>query len=1428
MSLSIKKKAIKKAVSVVTTIATVVCMSGVASFSVTSLAIADVVDGALIKSNATNPDGTPTLKSLDVYIVKLVGTKKFKRLVLNPTVFNSYGHLNWGDIQTVSQSVMDEYTNSGLVRVDTDPDEKVYAMAPDGDVGSKSWVNVTAEKFLSVSGSEGGDSIYTINATDAGSYTAVGDITGSAELETFYSAGTLPAAAEAGTGLTIALASDTPASTTIPDGATGVVMTKVNITASSDGDVTIQSLNTSRSGVGTPSNINKVYLYEGGSSLTSTGKTVNSTTNESIFTNLNFVVPAGTTKTLDIVVNITADATDNHAMGISDASDITTNGAAVNGSFPVMGNIMSIANVTLGTAAVTRAGSGTYTRNIGEKEAIVAKFTVTTANEDSKLQRMSIYNSQSNILDNMTLWRGGSKLADGVENGRYFDFVLDTPNTILKGEAITYTLKADVFSDNVSDYAYLYFKNKADLIVVGDTYGYGVTTAITSYDASSAAEYTKVQLEAGDVTIISSGPSAADVAVDKNDITLMNLSITALNATRIEAFGFDITASAGVIGTDFENTEFYCDDIGLISSTGTSIADQTWTDEFDLEAGKTYECLLRIDSTTTPSDGETIYAALDITDWSFRDVNTDTAFASTSTSYNVVPTSDQTGYTMTMRTAGLAVVAATAPAAQNWVKGGSKVPVAGYTFTAADADDILVQDITFTSCYDTTTSAASMSCGSTSNNSASSVVLAVYLYDGDTLVAGPKSIDSSGQVAFTDIDWTVTKGNAKTLTIKADLNTSLPGNATRYVTLGLETASVTSYYDGGNKTVSGNDPASNLNTDAGATNDAYDASSAIYQTVHNSGTLAVDIPTSTPITDIAVAGASDVEFADIKFTSAYEDMTVTKMALYNVYTSTFGDYDNNIAKVSVRYPTNGSGSTTETKECTLTTGIATCTGLNVFVPNPDTVGYNNYAVVEVITDMQTIAAGATAAEAPKFTLSLAGDLEAIGNDSGSSLYEETITITDVTGGADSGSTYDSTAGAVTASTDVTVGVSASSNFAVGDIIWIDEDASTTYDSATEEYMYVSRLATGTTLTVVRNVNADTAVNTYTNGKKIYKITSVLATNAMNVQGTKVTVANQMTSKTGGQNATEEIMEFKVTADAIGDASIRQGLTYTGSITEGTDTSGHFAVAANTTYDLDGSSQALTWSGAGEANSTAYFTSGTGVIDDYTRISGWLYLYDHTGSEALTLSAIKIFTSTGATVALGQGTALSSTCTEGAWCQFDIAMPTGTLSSDVNIGIEIDGTAAANGALAASDVIAIDDLKLYNEKIQVDLTLNKDVTIPAGGNTAYLKQNGGIVATGTVGWDLATASNNEAGAVIFVPVGSYGDIEISGEDTFNVEINTTVFTEVGTSTELMTATIDLGNSSSSNTDLFWYDTEGSDTVPYVGVNSTDKISTTITY
>ncbi len=115
----------------------------------------DIAEGALIRA----------IGDIDVYIVKYMGSKQFKRLILSPSVFNSYQHLKWGDVQDIEKSVVDSFTTSELVRAVNDT--KVYKLYPAGDTGEKRWVK-TAEGFNRMG--YDWDAIYEINAVDRNSY----------------------------------------------------------------------------------------------------------------------------------------------------------------------------------------------------------------------------------------------------------------------------------------------------------------------------------------------------------------------------------------------------------------------------------------------------------------------------------------------------------------------------------------------------------------------------------------------------------------------------------------------------------------------------------------------------------------------------------------------------------------------------------------------------------------------------------------------------------------------------------------------------------------------------------------------------------------------------------------------------------------------------------------------------------------------------------------------------------------------------------------------------------------------------------------------------------------------------------------------------------------------------------------------------------
>lgn len=120
------------------------------------------------KNNTVNvPEGAiiRAINGIDVYIVKYVGSKKFKRLVLSPSVFKNYGHLKWENLMVVGQDILDSFVTSDLVKAVGD--DKIYSLYPQGDTGNKRLIRnntVLANLGLDL------DSIYEINSFDRDSY----------------------------------------------------------------------------------------------------------------------------------------------------------------------------------------------------------------------------------------------------------------------------------------------------------------------------------------------------------------------------------------------------------------------------------------------------------------------------------------------------------------------------------------------------------------------------------------------------------------------------------------------------------------------------------------------------------------------------------------------------------------------------------------------------------------------------------------------------------------------------------------------------------------------------------------------------------------------------------------------------------------------------------------------------------------------------------------------------------------------------------------------------------------------------------------------------------------------------------------------------------------------------------------------------------
>lgn len=574
-------KTLQKAISAVTMFATVVCLSGVSMLAPLTASATGIVDGDIVKTNAVNSDGTPAVSSLDVYIVKIVGTKKFKRLVLNPNIFASYGHLKWENLKTISQTEIDGYTTSSLVRVDGD--SKVWALTPvtGGDTGAKSWINVTAEQFIDEADSDP-DSIYTINGTDAAAYSAKADITTVAQLKAFYADGTLPDTLVG--DIVASLAATTPASGTLVTGQGTANLAEFKLT----GTGTVKSVTLKRTGVSADTTFSNVYLFDGETRLTDAASV--SSGSLITFTDASKLFDVSGSKTISVRADI-ATGTSGQTVGV-DLTGITTAAGSIAG-LPVSGNIHSIASATLATVAMS-AATGSGNTDPGE-DITVWQGTATVGSRDVLLNRLAlrqIGSIASADIKNFTLFVDGVE-ADSVaslDSNGYVTF--DEVKTLKTGARIL-KVTADVIGGS---------GRTVQMSLRG---AYDISTTDTQYNAGVLATGTfpfgpaAFTVNAGTMTVVKATNSqSGDVTKGASDVSLATFDFTAYGeAVKVETLTLDIDQTGGVdANVTLQNVRLMVDGAQVGSTTSVPVAiDTAFTTNFTVYPGTPAKVEVRAD-----------------------------------------------------------------------------------------------------------------------------------------------------------------------------------------------------------------------------------------------------------------------------------------------------------------------------------------------------------------------------------------------------------------------------------------------------------------------------------------------------------------------------------------------------------------------------------------------------------------------------------------------------------------------------------------------------------------------------------------------------------------------------------------------------------------------------------------------------------------
>ena len=149
-----------------------------------------------------------------------------------------------------------------------------------------------------------------------------------------------------GAGLTVQLASDNPATGTVVDASALHPMLKLVFLNGDNASVNVTGLKLKRTGVSADASVTNTYLFNGVNRLTdgaAVSETIISFNNS---TGL-FTVPAGGSVVISVLSDIDGTASETVGMQVVSASSVTTNASSVKGSYPLSGNLQTIATGTL-------------------------------------------------------------------------------------------------------------------------------------------------------------------------------------------------------------------------------------------------------------------------------------------------------------------------------------------------------------------------------------------------------------------------------------------------------------------------------------------------------------------------------------------------------------------------------------------------------------------------------------------------------------------------------------------------------------------------------------------------------------------------------------------------------------------------------------------------------------------------------------------------------------------------------------------------------------------------------------------------------------------------------------------------------------------------------------------------------------------------
>lgn len=523
--------------------------------------------------------------------------------------------------------------------------------------------------------------------------------------------------------LTLRLSASTPAAMLVPQAASHVKFFSFEAQAGAEAAM-LDEIELERIGLGSNQDFLKVWLEVNGAAV-SNAQSVNS--DNTVTLRPQYSLSAGQKVTFDLVADLAGAANQTarqDGFRIASAAMVDANGASVNGSFPISGQLMSYSAYSVGSVTISDSGAASDVE-VGSEQAIIGEFKLDFASNN---ERDGVFESvrfklkgsgNMSDLDNLNLVERGEVVAEGVVWGDYVTFMLmDGKDVLEDGKSRSFEVRADLVSGENAETIVLVLDDNRDLRVSEvDGFGASVTEQLDGADATATESMKLYTIDAGQFTVSldPSNPSAESYAPGAEDVTVLvakldlgqPITVDGLKVYLDAATTASSTGHAAVatqVDSDIERVELYKNGVRIGSSVTSITAGTAVTNDGVVEDTEFY---YNFNSSMELDDNDILSVVVDFEDSPM--VGHAYAFEFSSSNFDDpeyrrdgrdVPSAKKsgaaTGKLATLTAASVSVTRNDGyPSGESFVGGVQKAKLFQFVIDAGSASDVLVRSLAF-------------------------------------------------------------------------------------------------------------------------------------------------------------------------------------------------------------------------------------------------------------------------------------------------------------------------------------------------------------------------------------------------------------------------------------------------------------------------------------------------------------------------------------------------------------------------------------------------------------------------------------------------------------------------------------------------------------------------------------------------------------